>query len=430
MASEKMKKVLIITRHFPPERSVAMLRLRGLGKYLPEFGWEPVFLTPMLPGQPDKRFRVIQTPYSGDIIKRLKKRLGFDPNRRVQEIVGVPFSQREGGRTFTNKVETYLRGIIFYPSKRRGWCPMAIKAGTKLLGEEKFDAIISSFSPVSAHLIGKELKSRFGIPWIADFRDLWTQNHYYRYGSVRKWFEERLELKTLSTADALVTVSKPWTEKIVRLHKGKDAFTITNGFDPEEVITSSLSKKFTISYTGKVYEGFQEPSLVFGAIRELIEEKKIIPEEVEVCLYDSKRYWLERMTKEYGLEGLVHQRGMISRVEVLSKQRESQVLLLLDWNEPNERGVYPGKVFEYLAARRPILATGGGAGVIKDLMEQTGAGIHSADAESVKEAVLSFYNEYKTNGEVGYKGSEEEINKYSQREMARKFSEVLNSIAE
>jgi len=364
-----------------------MLRFRGLGKYLPEFGWEPVFLTPMLPGEPEKRFRVIQTKHPGNRMKWLKQKLGLNPNKRIQEHIGLPAKVRERKDSLSNKVERFIKSIVLFPSN-------------------------------------------FGIPWIADFRDLWTQNHYYRYGSVRKWFEERLELKTLSTADALVTVSKPWTEKIVRLHKGKDAFTITNGFDPEEVITSSLSKKFTISYTGKVYEGFQEPSLVFGAIRELIEEKKIIPEEVEVCLYDSKRYWLERMTKEYGLEGLVHQRGMIPRVEVLSKQRESQVLLLLDWNEPNERGVYPAKVFEYLAARRPILATGGGAGVIKDLMEQTGAGIHSADKESVKEAVLSFYNEYKTKGKVSYKGNEEEINKYSHCEMARKFSEVLNSIAE
>jgi len=425
-----MKKVLIITCRFMPEELVASARLRALAKYLPEFGWEPVFLTPMLPGQPDKRFRVIQTKHPGNRMKWLKQKLGLNPNKRIQEHIGLPAKVRERKDSLSNKVERFIKSIVLFPSKRMGWCPSAIKAGTELLGGEKFDAIISSFSPVSAHLIGKELKSRFGIPWIADFQDLWTQNHYYRYRAVRRWFERKLEIKTLSSADALVTVSKPWTEKIVRLHKGKEAFTITNGFDPDEVIISSLSKRFTISYTGKVYEGFQDPSLLFGAIRELIEEKKIIPEEVEVCLYDSKRYWLERMTKEYGLEGLVHQRGMISRVEVLSKQRESQVLLLLDWNEPNERGVYPAKVFEYLAARRPILATGGGAGVIKDLMEQTGAGIHASDAESVKEAVLSFYNEYKTNGEVGYKGSEEEINKYSQREMARKFSEVLNSIAE
>jgi len=422
------RKVLIITQHFPPERSVAMLRFRGLGKYLAEFGWEPVFLTPKLPGEPEKRFRVIQTPYSGDIIKRLKKRLGFDPQRRVQEIVGVPFSQREGRRTFTNKVETFIRGIIFYPSKNRGWCPSAIKAGTKLVGGEEFDAIISSSPPVTTHLIANELQSRFGIRWIADFRDLWTQNHYYAHGAIRKWLEERLELKTLSTADALVTVSEPLAETLAAFHKVNKAFTITNGFEPSEVKTSPLTKEFTITYTGLLYRGKRDPIILFKVLRELIKEGHIEKGSVQIRFFGPSQYWVQKEIEKTRLEKVAREYGVVRREESVNRQRESQVLLLLNWNNPKEKGVYTGKVFEYLAARRPILATGGGEGVIKDLMEQTGAGIHAADKESVKEAVLSFYNEYKSKGEVSYKGREEEINKFSHREMARKFSEVLDSI--
>jgi glycosyltransferase involved in cell wall biosynthesis len=100
----------------------------------------------------------------------------------------------------------------------------------------------------------------------------------------------------------------------------------------------------------------------------------------------------------------------------------------MDWEDVNEQGWCPGKIFEYLAARRPILATGGGEGVIKDLINQTGTGIHAADKQSVKEALLTFYKEYKSNGKISYKGNEEEINKYNQIEMARKFSEVLDSV--
>ena len=309
-----------------------------------------------------------------------------------------------------------------------GWCPHGIRAGSELLQSEKIDAIISSSPPETTHIVAKELKDSFNIPWIADFRDLWTQFHYYRYGSIRKWFERKLEIKTLSLADALVAVSQPWADKLEALNQGKDVFTITNGFDPEEAISSSLTSKFTICYTGHIYHGKQEPGLLFKAIRALIDDGLIDRKEIKVSFYGSTYHWLDEQIREYGLGEIVHQKGMISRDAAFSKQRESQMLLLMDWGHVEEQGVYPAKVFEYLAARRPILATGGGEGVIKDLMEQTNAGIHAADKESVKDALLSFYNEYKHNGEVGYKGKEEEINKYSQREMARKYSEVLDSV--
>ena len=124
-------------------------------------------------------------------------------------------------RTPIDFILTRIGAIVNYPDSDKGWKPFASEAGNKILRQEKIDAIISSSSPVTGHIVAKTLKSRYNIPWIADLRDLWSQNHNYSYGSVRRSIDKRLELITLSSADAPVTVSRPWTEKLSALHGGK-----------------------------------------------------------------------------------------------------------------------------------------------------------------------------------------------------------------
>ena len=116
-----MKKVLIIAYYFPPRPGVASLRLRGLAKYLPEFGWEPIILTPVLSRAPDKQFRVIQTFYPGDVSETLKKKLHLNPNKGFQEQVGVPYAIREGEKSLTTKIIKFIKGIMAYPDGQRNW---------------------------------------------------------------------------------------------------------------------------------------------------------------------------------------------------------------------------------------------------------------------------------------------------------------------
>ena len=244
--------------------------------------------------------------------------------------------------------------IVNYPDYDNGWKPFAVKAGKEILGKGDFNAIISSSAPVTAHFIAKELKTIYKKPWIADLRDLWTQNHNYSYSNIRKYFDRRLELKTLGAADALVTVSQPWADKLGELHRNNLIYGITNGFDPETINISPipLASWFTITYTGLIYPGKQDPAKLFAAIRELISQEHANAGEIEVRFYGSREEWLDKEAEEYGLANVVRQFGQVPRDTALQRQRESQVLLLLDWDDPQEKGNYPGKVFEYLAAGR------------------------------------------------------------------------------
>jgi glycosyltransferase involved in cell wall biosynthesis len=404
--------------------------LKGLAKYLPHFGWEVVVLTARLPGEPDRRFKVVQTQYPGDVSAVFKKRLGLQPDKGFQEQIGIPLEIRERKFSFTKRVVVKLKGIFAYPDEQKYWYKYAVEEGKELLQKSRFDALISSSGPVTAHLIAKALKKERNLVWVADMRDLWTQGHYYPYGFLRKLFERRLEVKTLSFADALVTVSSPLAEKLKALHKVKPVFVVTNGFDPDEIWKVPLTEKFTITYTGQIYEGKQDPELLFRALEELIDEGILDSKDVEVRFFGQERLWLQQSIEKFNLEGVVKQFGIVPREVALQKQRESQVLLLLNWLDPREAGIYTGKIFEYLAAQRPILAVGGRENMLSELLERTRAGTHAPDIFALKKELVEFYKEYKRKREVSYRGIKEEVEKYSHSEMAKKFSQILEQLVE
>jgi glycosyltransferase involved in cell wall biosynthesis len=422
-----MKKVLLISYHFPPSTAIGGLRMQGLAKYLPEFGWEATILTPTLPDNPNVLFRVIQTPYF-DIIASWKKRFGLKPEEGVKKQFGI--NAQKNKKLFIDYILTFFQEIIVYPDAQKGWYDFAVEAGSEILDNENMDAIISSSKPDTCHCIAKELKLRYNIPWISDLRDLWTQNPYYMSSHLRRFIEKRLEIKTLSDADALVTVSKPLAETLRTLHKEKQIYTITNGFDPQEIKNScvDLTNKFTITYTGNLYQGKRDPSKLFNGAHDLISERKINPIDIEIRFYGPKEDWMEKEIEKYGLHDIVKDYGLVSRDSAHKKQRESQLLLLLLWDRPEEIGVYTGKIFEYLAAQRPILATGGPKGVVKDLLAETNSGMYATSVDDVKKALEEYYNEYKRKGNIKYKGERTKNDKYSQKEMARKFAEVLGTL--
>ncbi|NWF77965.1 MAG: glycosyltransferase, partial [Chloroflexi bacterium] len=270
-----MKRVLIIAYYFPPRPAVASLRPLGLAKYLPEFGWEAVILTAALPGKPDPQFQVIETQYR-DRLGFAKRLLKLDSQAPLIAQVKNKLKVRSERSPLDFALAT-IGGIIAYPDPQKGWQRFAVEAGWDILRQQNIKAMISTSPPVTSHIIARKLKGEFQIPWVADLRDLWTQNYYYLYGPLRKLIERKLELNTLSLADALVTISQPAADDLRSLHKHKPVHSIPNGFDPTEVNTApaKLTDKFTITYTGNLYPGKQSPELLFAALHDLISERKI-----------------------------------------------------------------------------------------------------------------------------------------------------------
>lgn len=429
-----MKKVLIITNiaHASP-------RVPGLIKYLHEFGWEAILLTHSLDRYGERvwfddivkktRTRIIETPY-WDVIGTWKKRLGFKPEQRVRYDLKATL-HRTFQRSLLDFVFNTFLACIAYPDEDKGWLTTGSRAGERLLENERVDVILSSSSPVTAHLIAQKLKERYQISWIADFRDLWTQNYAYPFPFMRKFFERRLEVKTIRSASLLVTVATALAQRLQELHKVKEIHVVTNGFDPETTnfTPATLTKKFTICYTGQVYPHKQNVALFFSALSELISDGSILQSNVEVNFYGVLDPSVRHEIETHDKFGVFKYGGKLSRDEVLTKQRTGQILLVLNWEDTKQKGVYTTKLFEYLAARRPILASGGMAqDVVAEVLAHTQAGIHCPSKEDIKRSLTKWYQEYLETGTVTYRGNQEKIEQYSYREMARKFAALFNQL--
>lgn len=429
-----MRRVLILSYHFNQTDNIGSVRLRGLAKYLPLFGWEPVVITAKTvrssgdpesnpPGNP---VTVIEVPYDDPFV-RWKKALGLPTDITVRENFNLPAEKR--GKTVLDRLLDLWIEIFTYPDDTIDWARAAVEKATELREVTAFDAVISSSSPCTAHIIGSELKKRFCIPWIADFRDLWTQNHYNEHSRIRNCLERNLELRNLATSDLLTTVSGPLSEKLKELHTGKRVVPIVNGFDPDQMNPGlPLSEKFCVTYTGVLYKGKRDPEPLLRSLRNLIDEGTVDPRDIEVNFFGNDQGWLVHDVTKYHLDGIVKVHGPVPRAESIRRQREAQVLLLLLWNDPEEKGVYTGKIFDYLAARRPVLAIGTEKGVVDDLLEETNAGIHVSTDEEIREQLLKYYKEYKNSGVVRFQGDTGTIERYSHREMAKRFAGALDEV--
>lgn len=421
-----MKKVLIISFAFLEQEAIGSIRIRGLAKFLPEFGWDPVILTTKVPGKSESNFNIIETLYQ-DKQKKLKGRLGLKTNEAVKDQMGQ--STNKNKKLLIDHISYIWQEIFCYPDVEKSWYRAAVDSGKTILENNSFDAIISSSPPKTSHLIAKNLKKKYGTPWIADMRDLWTQGDYDLHTPIRRLLERKLEIKTLAIADTLIATTPYSAERLRQLHK-KRIYSIPNGFSSEEIDKDDvkLTNKFTITYTGALYQGKRDPKKLFQAINELISNGVVNSSDVEIRFYGLKESWLDEEIRFFNLENIAKCYGFVDRMTALKKQRESQLLLLLLLDHPEDKNICPGKIFDYFGSKRPILAIGGSNGFVKELLEETNAGVYAISIDEIKKILINSYQEWKKQGKISYSGKMSNINKYSHREMTKKFSEVLKYI--
>jgi hypothetical protein len=425
-----MKKVLIISYLFNDLSAIGAVRIHGLAKYLPKYSWKPYILTTESNSNDSMNTQAkIFNARCETTHMKWKKMLGIQEEMSLKEKMNMPNQKMKND--YLDYVLKIWAEFFTYPCSVYNWRYPAVELGKKIIESESFDAMISSSGPQTCNLVAKDLNEIYGLPWIADFRDLWTQNHYYEFSRFRRFFERRLELKTLSKADALTSVSKPLSEKLRQLHPEKRIITIPNGFDPAQINPGfPLANKLTITYTGSLYQGRRDPKLLFQALGNIISKGLMDANDLSLEFYGPRENWIKNDAQIYELDKIVKINGPISRDASIEKQRRSHILLLLTWNNREEKGVYTGKIFDYLAARRPILSIGASGGVIEDLLKITGAGYHFSSLGDIEELILTVYDEYKSQNTVSYRGKSNEINKFSHIKMAQKFSEVLDRIVE
>ena len=256
ITNNNKKKVLIVSFLFPPANTAGAVRIGKLAKYLHHFGWQPIVLT-------------------ADKVKHFPQTLPVEIGE--EDIIRTPYLD------LSPSISYNLIG-----NENLSWYFYALRAGLKAINKHKIDLIFSSFSPRMSHIVAYSLHNRTGIPWVADFRDLWTLNHYTIKPEPIQFFDQQIEKKIMKKCDLMITVSNPLAQQLEKFHS-KKTIVIPNGFDEEDYMESvSLTKKFTITYTGSIYPGKQDPTPLFKAINELKQEGKISSNDIEVQFFGNK----------------------------------------------------------------------------------------------------------------------------------------------
>ncbi|WP_407411809.1 glycosyltransferase [Methanobrevibacter sp.] len=287
---------------------------------------------------------------------------------------------------------------------------------------------MSSSSPITSHLIAHDLKEKYDIPWVADLRDLWNMNPYVNHNAVRRFFEKRLEMKTFSNVDALTTTTDLARDTLQGIHPDKMITSVVSGFDPddfEKTRQGEHSEKLTLMYAGSLYKGRRDPSILFDAVHQLIEEDKIGRDNIMIDFYGDEIN-LRELSEKYGITGNVKIHGRITQDEVLKHQMNADVLLLISWMNKSEKMFIPGKVYDCIGCKKPILSIGYPEGSLKDLIAKTNIGYHVSDVEECKKAVYDYYTKYYKN-ELKYCGNEF-AGEYSLKNTAKRFAQILEEI--
>jgi len=428
-----MKKVLIITYYWPPSGGGGVMRWLKMSKFLPELGWQPIIYTPENP-DPSVTDESLLKEIHPDLIE-IKTPI-WEPYDFYRKLTGkksgskfkAGYISEASEGNWKSKLSVFIRGNFLIPDPRMFWIKPSIKFLTKYLKENPVDLIVSTGPPHSMHLIALELKKKFDIPWIADFRDPWTDIDFYHKLRLTKWADKkhhRLEKKVLEKADHVVTVSPGCAfdlEKIVH----RNIEVINNGFDPTDYDfePTELDKTFTISHFG-AFNKDRNPSAFWKVLGELANESADFKKLLQIKLIGQTDKSVTNDIAKHNLtdnlvliDHLPHREGLIE----LSK---SQVLLLPLNDAPNVKGILPGKMFEYLALRRPILALGPTDADYAKILNETNSGvpIEFGDETGIKEALQNYFRLFKKNALEIESGA---YGRFSRKYLAEKFVNLGN----
>ena len=277
-----MKNVLIITYYWPPAGGPGVQRVLKFAKLLPKFGWRPFILTVEDGDYPARDESLIaKIPdncpvYSSSILEPYSLYRRLTGKKKDEKLPTFVLNENRSAG-FKNKLATWVRANVFIPDARVGWIPSGVKAGKRAIAKEKIDLIFASSPPHTVQLIAKRLARKTGIPWVADFRDPWTEAFWsanLKKNPLSDKLDKRLERGVLSAADAVITVSDGVKEMLAG--KAENLYkVIQNGFEPIELSKDKL-KDFRILFIGSL-SNYQNPESLFKAVETLPEniQKKI-----------------------------------------------------------------------------------------------------------------------------------------------------------
>lgn len=418
-------KVLIVTYYWPPSGGSGVQRWLKFVKYLQDFGIEPVVFT-----VDDPKYPILDTSLENEIPKNITilKQPIWEPNSVLSFFKRNNAQQSAGflnpSPTFFGKIVQYIRANYFIPDARKFWVKPSVAFLKKYLEEHKIDAVITSGPPHSLHLIGLELKKELNVKWISDFRDPWTGIDYFEQLPLTKSsikIHQKLEQEVVEKSDAVLVIGKTMKENFDKF--SKNIHVVTNGFDNDSTFTSTeLDEKFTITHVGLMNSN-RNPISFWKAISEICKENTNFAADYQVQFVGKIALEVRDSLEEYQIKKFLDI-GYVSHQEVAIYQQKTHVLLLSVNNVKSAKGIITGKIFEYLQAKRPILAIGPINGDLAEILKETNSGkiVNFDDVVNLKKEILQMYNSYKSGKLVS---NITNIDEYHRRNLTQKLAHII-----
>lgn len=425
-----MKKVLIITYYWPPAGGPGVQRWLLFVKYLRDFDIEPVVYVPQNPNYPftDTSLQE-EIPEGITVLKHpikepYKFAKWFSSQKTAQISKGIIPTKKQ---SFTEKILLWLRGNFFIPDARIAWVKPSVAFLKEYLQKEKIETIITTGPPHSLHLIGLKLKQQLNnLRWIADFRDPWTTIGYHKKLKLTKAASQKhqkLETKVLQTADNIL-VTSPTTREEFRKKTNRPISVITNGFDGDISTEKIVDKKFTMSHIGSLLSD-RNPEVLWSVLSELVTTDPDFATDFRLQLVGVVSDTVLQSLSEYALDNHIEYKGYLNHTEVRAVQCRSQVLLLIEIDSEETRAIIPGKLFEYMAANRPIIALGPQSSDVERILEETESGLFFEynQKEKLKNTLLDFYQHYKNGTLVS---TAKNMEHYHRKQLTKKLANILH----
>ena len=408
------RKVLVVTYHYPPDPVSNPYPTASWVKHLPEFGWEPIVLTcarGMEAGQADESnlCRAVD-PGSFPRLVALRRRL--------------PSS------LWSFKLLNFLLiNFLHFPDDKRSWFAEAYEKGLSLASQHHFSLLLSVGTPWTDFWIAGALARKLNIPWIADYRDPWTQRTSapYRW----KWFihdsiSRIVEKRICGTCACCLHASEIWADQLAAL-LGKKVFSLPNGYDADDFSpvagVKPDSARLSLAYVGTLHFPQRLDPFLEGFGR-FVRSSDVSSQECRLNFIGTGEIaWVR---KKYPLlAGYIHYLPYLSKADAIRHMAESHILLLF---LNDDTGWYPTKAFEYLAAGNAILASPDNGGVIQEMLERTAAGTVAKGPEPIAQWLGEKMAEFRQNGQLKTSSRRFGVEDYERSNMARRLASILDDI--
>jgi len=434
------KRVLVVSYYFPPSGGPGVQRILKFVKYLPEFGFDPAVLTVQEGDYPARDESLLEEiPKQVPVLRTripepygvYRKLTGKKKGSAVDVNVNRPRGQRMPA---SERMAEWVRGMMFVPDARVGWLLTGVKPGVRFARTFGADIVYSSSPPYTCALLGRAIARGAGIPWVPELRDPWTEFlSAPRRPEPARGFDRRLERGVYHDAPRLVIAWSGIANDLRGKYPNEDASKVRlvpNGYDPEDVsgVEPVQNSRFTVVYTGSLY-GVRNPETVLDAVAQLLARGELDPDRVRIRFIGRFGDEVRAMFRKSDVAPVVEERGYLPHAQSVAELLGAHALLLVVDDVPGSEHIVPGKVFEYLGARRPILAVGPD-GDVAQLVRSIGAGrvLARRDVDGIASAILELYREWQTSGTTMYRGDLEMTERQSRRERARDLAGVLTEV--